>query len=234
MNVILTQSYEESAEICANIILEALKKKPDILLGLATGDSVRGIYKRLIDAGRAGDADFSRALTVNLDEYVGCAEEDSYRKFMFDNLFDHINISPDNITIAGYTADPVSEVARLRRFFELNTVDLQLLGMGPNGHIGFVEPGNILEEQVHVARLTESTKNANSRWFKDGSVPETAITIGIGDILRARSILMLVAGESKRDSLRELLNNASVTTKNPSTLLRLNSNVTVVAEKSLV
>ena len=233
MKVILTNSYEESAARGTDIILEALRQKPDLLLGLATGETPLGIYSRLAGAVREGRADFSRARTVNLDEYVACREEDSYRRFMFDNLFDHINLPRENITIADHTADPESEVARLRRFFEQNTVDLQLLGMGPNGHIGFNEPDGALEELVHVTPLTQATVDANARWFADGVVPQSAITMGMGDILRARSILIVVKGESKRDCLRQLLHSTAVTTQNPSTFLRLHSGVTVIAEKSL-
>jgi glucosamine-6-phosphate deaminase len=185
MKIILTKSYQESAQKGAEIILSALKKKPDLLLGLATGDTPLGIYRLLIDAARDGQADFSRARTVNLDEYVGCNEKDSYQKYMFDNLFDHINIPKENITIADRGADPDAEVARLRGFFERNTVDLQLLGIGPNGHIGFNEPAGALESLVHVTPLARATIDANACWFADGIVPASAVTMGMGDILRA-------------------------------------------------
>lgn len=235
MKVILTQNYEESAQKGAEVILSALNQKPDMLLGLATGETPVGIYRLLADACRAGKADFSKARTVNLDEYVGCREEDSYRKFMFDNLFDHINLPRENITIADYTADPEADVQRLRRFFESNTVDLQLLGIGPNGHIGFNEPDNELEAPVHITPLSTATVEANARWFSDGAgaVPTRAITMGMGDILRAKAILLVVKGESKRGVLRGLLNGTVVTTRNPATFLHLHPNVTVIAEKSL-
>ena len=233
MKVIVTKNYEESAQKGAEIILAALAKKPDMLLGLATGATPMGVYRCLIEACRAGKADFSRARTVNLDEYVGCREEDSYRKFMFDNLFDHINLPREHITIANHQAGPSAEISRLRGFFESNTVDLQLLGIGPNGHIGFNEPEDTLESLVHVTPLAEATVEANARWFNDGVVPAQAITMGMGDILRARSILIIVQGESKREVLRGLLGSTAVTTRNPATFLHLHPDVTLIAEKSL-
>jgi len=234
MKVILTQSYEESTQIGAELILGALAKKPELLLGLATGATPLGIYQRMIDACREGVADFSRARTVNLDEYVGCLAENSYRKFMDDNLFDHINIPKENIAFADHTADPEQEILRLRKFFECNTVDLQLLGLGPNGHIGFNEPDEVLEAGCHVVTLAKATKEANACWFDDGVVPDQAITMGMGDILRAKSIVMVVKGESKREVLRGLLESDCITTRNPATFLHLHSDVTVIAEKSLV
>jgi glucosamine-6-phosphate deaminase len=233
MNVILTKSYEESAQKGAEIILSALKAKPDILLGLATGSSPIGIYKNLVAAAKDGKADFSKARSVNLDEYVGCRAENSYRKFMADNLFDHVNLPPQNITIADHTADPQTEVVRLRKYFGENTVDLQLLGIGPNGHIGFNEPADEMESHVHITPLAEATIKANAHWFEDGAVPTKAITMGLGDILKAKAILMIVSGESKRAVLQGLLKSTAVTTQNPATFLHLHPNVTVIAEESL-
>jgi glucosamine-6-phosphate deaminase len=233
MKVILTGSYGESARKGAEIILSAVGAKPDLLLGLATGETPMGVYRHLIEACIGGTVDFSRVRTVNLDEYIGCSENDSYRKFMFDNLFSHINIPSANITIAGCSADPGAEVTRLRGFFEQNTVDLQLLGIGPNGHIGFNEPSESLESLVHVTPLADATIEANARWFAGGAVPKSAITMGMGDILRAKSILLIVKGESKREVLRGLLQNTAVSTQNPATFLHLHPDVTVIAEKSL-
>jgi glucosamine-6-phosphate deaminase len=233
MNIILTKSYEESAQKGAEIILSALKEKPDMLLGLATGSSPVGIYKNIVAAAKAGQADFSRARTVNLDEYVGCRPENSYRQFMAENLFDHINLPPQNITIANHTAGPEAEVARLREYFEANFVDLQLLGIGPNGHIGFNEPAEELESRVHITPLAQATIDANAHWFADGAVPTNAVTMGMGDILKAKAILMIVTGESKRAVLRGLLESTAVTTNNPATFLHLHPNVTVIAEESL-
>ncbi|MDR1692024.1 MAG: glucosamine-6-phosphate deaminase [Oscillospiraceae bacterium] len=233
MKVILTESYEESARKGAEIILDAVARDPGLLLGLATGETPVAIYRLLREACAAGTADFSKARTVNLDEYVGCREEDSYRRFMDENLFDGINLDKSKITIADHAADPAGEVVRLRAFFGANRVDLQLLGIGPNGHIGFNEPDSELEAGVHVTGLTESTKRANAHWFADGAVPDQAITMGMGDILKAKSILLVVKGESKREVLRGLLDGGKVTTRNPATFLLLHPDVTVVTERSL-
>jgi glucosamine-6-phosphate deaminase len=233
MNIILTKSYDESSQKGAELLLQALNKKPDLLLGLATGDSPLGIYRRLISAYQAGEVDFSRTRTVNLDEYINCREEDSYRKFMFDNFFNHINLPRENITIADYSAGPEAEVSRLRGFFENNRVDLQLLGVGLDGHIAFNEAGDTLESLTHIAELSQSTINANARWFANGKVPSRAISMGMGDILRARSILLIVHGESKRGVLRSLLQSTAVTAQNPVTFLHLHPDATVIAEESL-
>jgi glucosamine-6-phosphate deaminase len=152
---------------------------------------------------------------------------------MFDYLFDHINLPRENITIADHTANPEAEVKRLRGFFEGNRIDLQLLGVGPNGHIGFVEPGEAFESRTHIAQLTPSTREANARWFADGVVPSQAITMGMGDILSARSILLMIKGESKRDVLRALLKGTAATMRNPASFLHLHPDVTLIAEESL-
>lgn len=231
MNVIRTQSYEESAKVTANLLLEELAKKPDLLMGLATGSSAEGVYAEMVSACRAGTADFSRARTVNLDEYVGGDEAHSYRKFMDGHLFSHVGLPQENITIADRTADPGAEVARLRAFFKQNRVDIQLLGLGPNGHIGFNEPADTLCPDVHAETLTEATIAANARFFdKAEDVPRQAITMGMGDILRARRIVMIVTGESKREALKQLLEGSVVTTQNPGTFLLLHGDVTVVTE----
>lgn len=235
MKIIVTGSYQETAQKAAEVLLEELARKPDLLMGLATGETVVGLYQNMIAACREGRADFSRARTVNLDEYIGCGREDSYRYFMETQLFNYINLPGENITIADYTKDAAAEVARMRAFFEENRVDIQLLGMGPNGHIGFNEPGETLQSLTHWQPLTEETINANARFFKSpDDVPRKAITMGMGDILKARKILMVIKGESKRACLRELLEGNVVTPHNPSTFLLMHPDVTLVCEKSLM
>ena len=232
MKMICTESYEESARIAAGIITGAVNAKPDLLLGLATGETAEGIYAEIVKTYEAGGVDFSRARSVNLDEYIGCDEPDSYRYFMGKHLFNHINIPPENITIADYTADPEKDVGRMSRFFEQNRVDLQLLGIGANGHIGFNEPAGALSVNTHIENLTESTIEANARLFANaGLVPRQAITMGMGDIMKARRILLAVKGESKRRVLGELLDGETVSPQNPASLLLLHPDVTVIFEK---
>ena len=231
MKVIRTDAYEESARVAAGLLLEELAVKPDLLMGLATGSSAEGVYAEMVRAYRAGKADFSRARTVNLDEYAGCAEAHSYRKFMDDHLFSRVNLPAENITIAGHAADPGAEAARLRTFFAQNRVDVQLLGLGPNGHIGFNEPADMLCPHTHVETLTEATITANARFFdKAEDVPRKAITMGMGDILRARRIVLIVAGEGKRAALAQLLKGDTVTARNPGTFLLLHGDVTLVTD----
>lgn len=235
MKIIVTGNYEETAKRAAQVLLDELSAKPDLLMGLATGETVVGIYRNLIDACSSGKADFSRARTVNLDEYIGCGREDSYRYFMESNLFNHINIPKENITIADRANDADAEVARIRAFFEKNRVDIQLLGMGPNGHIGFNEPDDTLQSLTHWQQLTQETIDANSRFFKSpDDVPRKAITMGMGDILKSRKILMVIKGESKRACLKQLLEGNTVTPHNPSTFLLMHPDVTLVCEKSLM
>ena len=229
MKVIQTNSYEESARAAADILLAAVAETPGLLLGLATGGTVEGIYANIVADYKAGKVDFSQAHTVNLDEYVAGDEEHSYRKFMNDHLFDHVNVPQGAITIADRLADPDAEVVRLRRFFEENRVDIQLLGIGPNGHIGFNEPGAALAPHVHVETLTETTIAANARFFaKAEDVPRKAITMGMADIMNARRILLVAHGANKRDALKPLLDGSAVTPRNPASFLLLHPDVTVV------
>lgn len=231
MNIIHTQSGDQSARVTAGLLLDALKAKPDLLMGLATGGSAEGVYKEMVSAHRAGQADFSQARTVNLDEYIGCDDEHSYRRFMEDHLFSHVNLPKENITIADRTADPDAEAARLRAFFAENRVDIQLLGLGPNGHVGFNEPADALCPDVHAETLTEATIAANARYFASpDDVPRRAVTMGMGDILKARRIVLIVTGPAKRAALAQLLAGDTVTTQNPGTFLLLHPDVTLVTD----
>lgn len=235
MRIIQTKNYEESAKKAAEVLLAELKSKPDLLFGLATGETAETIYKNMIAEYEAGNADFSHARSVNLDEYVGCGEMDSYSHFMNTRLFDHINIPRENITIANAKADPESEVKRLRGFFAENRVTIQLLGIGPNGHVGFNEPDTELDALTHITPLTQATIDANARFFESADlVPKSAITMGMGDILRAEKILLVVKGESKKKVLAELLRGEKVNPENPATFLLLHNDVTLIYDESLV
>ena len=236
MEVIIKETYMSCCEEAASRFIEQIREKPDALLGFATGDTPKGVYKTLIDAYAAGDVDFSRARTVNLDEYAGleARHDQSYMYFMQEHLFKHINVKQENITIADGAAETDAEVERMREFFADNRVDLQLLGVGRNGHIGFNEPDVKLHASFHYTTLTDDTVDANSRMFANiDEVPRGALTMGMGDIMRARRIVLLANGKSKADAMSGLLTNDSVDPMNPCTMLKMHPNVTVIIDREL-
>lgn len=231
MRMIETKSYEEMSVLAANMIGGQVLLKPSCVLGLATGSSPIGTYRVLVENCKKGILDFSKVQTVNLDEYCGLAGTDpnSYRYFMNANLFDHINIDKANTHVPnGGAEDFAAEAARYEKLVEtIGGVDLQLLGIGHNGHIGFNEPTDHFPKDVHTVDLTESTINANARLFeRREDVPTQAITMGIGTIMKARKIL-LIAGEDKADIVEKALY-GKVTPEVPASVLQLHGDVTVM------
>ena len=236
MKVIVTNSYDETCAGIANMIKELVNAKPDAKLGLATGGTPVPIYKKLIEMNKAGEVDFSRVHTVNLDEYCGIpgTHEQSYRYFMQDNLFDHIDIHPENTHVLnGLAKDPDAECAAYNKLIaELGGIDLQLLGMGHNGHIAFNEPGDDFGLETHVVDLTESTIEANKRFFESrDEVPRHALSMGIKNIMNARRILMVVSGEEKADIVCKAFT-GPVTKEVPASVLQLHPDVTLVGDKA--
>ncbi len=234
MRIIETDSYEKMSELAAGIIGAQILLKPDCVLGLATGSSPIGAYKELVKDCERGLLDFSRVRTVNLDEYCGLRPEDpqSYRYFMNTNLFDHVNIKKENTFLPnGMAADMDVERHRYEALIDsLGGVDLQLLGIGRNGHIGFNEPADSFPRYVHQVDLTESTIQANSRLFERiEDVPTKAVTMGIGTIMKAARIL-LIAGEEKKDIIHEAMY-GKVTPQVPASVLQLHRDVTVITCK---
>jgi len=232
MNVMHVESYEQMSRIAANIIWAQIVLKPECVLGLATGSTPVGIYKRLVELHRNGELDFSRATTVNLDEYCGLdgGHPQSYRFFMNRQLFDHVNIDKARTHVPdGVAADPQTECRRYDVLIQsLGGIDLQLLGIGHNGHIGFNEPGAEFCIPTHVVELTPSTIKANSRFFaSDEEVPKRAITMGMGAIMAARKVVLAVSGADKRDILEKALY-GPVTPQIPASLLQLHPDLTVV------
>ena len=181
--------------------------------------------------------DFSKVRTVNLDEYCGIPEthDQSYRYFMNTNLFDHINIDKANTYVAQGMGDPEANAAALEaKVREGGVADLQLLGIGNNGHIAFNEAADVLHATAHIEKLTESTIQANSRFFeKKEDVPTTAITMGMGDILAAKCVVLIATGLAKTDAIRGLVMDDAITTHNPSTMLKMHENVYVVIDQEL-
>lgn len=232
MRVIKVGGYDQMSRTAANIIAAQIIMKPDSVLGLATGSSPIGTYKRLIELNKSGDLDFSGITTVNLDEYCGLSvsHDQSYRYFMNTNLFDHINIKKENTHVPdGVAADYDEECRRYDKLIEeLGGIDLQLLGIGHNGHIGFNEPDEVFEKYTHVMDLKQSTIDANSRFFaKKEDVPRQAITMGIKTIMSAKKILLIASGADKKEILERALY-GPITPKVPASVLQLHPDLTVV------
>ncbi|MBQ8610196.1 MAG: glucosamine-6-phosphate deaminase [Oscillospiraceae bacterium] len=237
MHIIVTESYDASAAFVADMIAELINKKPDCKLGLATGGTPVPIYKKLIGKNAAGEVDFAQVRTVNLDEYCGLAgdHDQSYRYFMDTNLFDHVNINKANTFVASGLGDPAANAAELdAKVAEGGPCDLQLLGIGNNGHIAFNEAGDCLKAESHIETLTESTIRANARFFeKEEDVPTTAITMGMKGILSAKCLVLVATGAAKADAIRQLVCGGEITTHNPSTFMKLHPNAWVVIDRAL-
>ena len=235
MKFIVTENYEAMSRTAARVISGYVSSHPDCVLGLATGSTPIGLYRCLVEDYEAGALSFKDVTSFNLDEYVGLepTHPQSYRFFMEDNLFNHIDIDlaathvPSGLdtsaeTLAGYDA----------AIAQAGGLDLQLLGIGVNGHIGFNEPGTPLESLTHVVTLTESTREANKRFFDSlNDVPTHAATMGIKTVMNARSIMLIATGESKADAIAATVN-GSVTTDVPASVLQLHPNVEVYLDKA--
>ncbi len=232
MKFIKTDSYEKLSRIAANIIFAQIINKPDCVLGLATGSSPVGTYKELIELYKKGDLDFSEVKTINLDEYAGLdgANDQSYRYFMNKNLFESVNIGLDNTYVPnGKAADLKAEgKAYDQRIEDFGGIDLQLLGIGIDGHIGFNEPDNCFTKETHVVELDESTIKANSRFFEsEADVPRKAITMGMGGIMNAKKVLLIANGANKKEILEKAFY-GPITPEVPASILQLHPNVTVI------
>ena len=235
MRLIRTKDYQEASRQVANIISAQVILKPDSVLGLATGSSPIGAYRQLIEWYNKGDVDFSRARSVNLDEYVGLApsHEQSYAYFMHHNFFDSINIKPENVHLPdGLDPDAEGQGKKYDALIRsLGGVDLQLLGIGRDGHIGFNEPCGEFVKGTHCVELTQDTREANARFF--GSidlVPKTAYTMGILDIMQARRVVMIASGSSKAAIVRDAFW-GPVTPQIPASILQLHPDFTLVADE---
>jgi glucosamine-6-phosphate deaminase len=236
MRVIVTGSFKETCAIAAGIIADVIRNKPDARLGLATGGTAQGVYPHLVRAYQNGELDFSRVSTINLDEYVGLPPEhpQSYRRFMDENLFDLVNIDQKNTVVAKGTGDIGQNVRDFRAALAVKPIDVQLLGIGVDGHVGFNEPGKVLIDGAHVEELEQSTIDANARFFATRSeVPTRAISMGIGDILRAKKLLLLATGESKAAAMKGLLLNEELDLQNPATMVKTHPDATVIIDRAL-
>lgn len=236
MKIIKAKDYNDMSRKAANIISAQVIMKPDCVLGLATGSTPIGTYAQLVEWYQKGDLDFSNVTTVNLDEYKGLTRDNdqSYYYFMNDNLFSKVNIDLNRTFLPDGT-EPDSEKAcqDYNRIIEqVGGVDLQLLGLGHNGHIGFNEPGTAFEAETHCVNLTESTVKANQRFFASmDDVPRQAYTMGIKTIMQAKKILVVVSGEDKADIVKKAFF-GEITPQVQASVLQLHNDVTIVADEA--
>lgn len=235
MKIYKAKDYKDMSRKAANIISAQVIMKPNCVLGLATGSTPIGTYDQLVEWYNKGDLDFSEVTTVNLDEYKGLprTNDQSYYYFMHQHLFDRVNIDPERTNVPnGMEPDAEKECGRYEELIRsLGGVDLQLLGLGHNGHIGFNEPGEAFEKETHCVDLTESTIEANKRFFASADdVPKQAYTMGIKTIMQAKKILIVVNGENKADIVERAFF-GQVTPEVPASILQLHNDVTLVGDE---
>ena len=236
MKIYKAKDYKDMSRKAANIISAQVIMKPNCVLGLATGSTPIGTYDQLVEWYNKGDLDFSEVTTVNLDEYKGLprTNDQSYYYFMHQHLFDRVNIDPERTNVPnGMEPDAEKECGRYEELIRsLGGVDLQLLGLGHNGHIGFNEPGEAFEKETHCVDLTESTIEANKRFFASADdVPKQAYTMGIKTIMQAKKILRVVNGENKA-AIVERAFCGPVTPEVPASILQLHNDVTLVGDEA--
>lgn len=236
MKIYVGKDYKDMSRKAANIISAQVIMKPNCVLGLATGSTPIGTYQQLIEWYRKGDLDFSEVTSINLDEYKGLSgdNDQSYRYFMNTNFFNHINIRPEHTFVPdGLEADSKKACADYNAIIQsIGGIDLQLLGLGHNGHIGFNEPGAAFEKETHCVDLTETTIQANARFFESiDLVPRQAYTMGIKSIMQARKILVVVNGAGKADIVKQAFF-GPVTPQVPASILQLHNDVTLVGDEA--
>ena len=233
MRLILCKNYEEISKEAAKILASQITLKPESVIGFATGSTPVGLYQNLIEMYKAGELDFSNVTGFNLDEYYPIAKDNSqsYYYFMQENLFKFINIKETFIP-DGSSENPEEECKKYDALIdEKGGIDLQILGIGQNGHIGFNEPDENLNMNTHVTGLTQSTIEANSRFFDSiDEVPTKALTMGMASIMKAKTIILLASGKNKHDAVKELLTE-NITTNYPATLLKLHKDVILVVDE---
>ncbi len=238
MDIIHTTSYEALSQEAATYIAKQVRSNPSIVLGLATGSTPTGMYKHLLKDHIINKTSYGSVTTFNLDEYIGLHKTDpnSYYAFMEKHLFQHINIQKDNIFIPDGLAVQLDNECKSYEE-KLNThgpIDIQVLGLGENGHIGFNEPGTAFNSRTHVVELTASTRNANARFFKDtADVPSHALTMGIASIMGAKEIILLVAGKNKAKAFEQLLY-GEISENFPASVLKKHPCVKIIADSTVL
>lgn len=236
MKIKIVDNYKEMSREAANIFADVIKAKHDCVLGLATGDTPIGMYECLVEDFNAGNIDFSGVKSVNLDEYYPITPENdqSYRYFMNYHLFDKVNINKADTYVPDGQATDVEKSCEAyeKNIDALGGIDIQVLGIGRNGHVGFNEPDSELYPYTHITDLTANTIEANSRFFEsEDDVPKQALTMGIESIFKARKIVILASGEGKAEAVKTMIG-GKITTNCPASLLRLHPDVTLICDKS--
>ncbi|HHU63275.1 MAG TPA: glucosamine-6-phosphate deaminase [Clostridiales bacterium] len=235
MKIIIKETYDDVSKVAADMVEEQIVKKPETVLNLATGSTPLGLYSQLVTRYREKGLDFSKVTTFNLDEYLGLTpdHEQSYRYFMEDNLFKHININPSNINFLRGDCSDIEAHCREyeEKIRQSGGIDLEILGMGHNGHIGFNEPGASFDSITRCVDLTESTIQANARFFeKIDDVPRKALSMGIKTIMRAKKIILIVTGRAKAETVHKALF-GRITADVPASVLQLHPNAWVLLDK---
>ncbi|KMK75516.1 glucosamine-6-phosphate deaminase [Alkalihalobacillus pseudalcaliphilus] len=235
MKIIETNNYQEMSEKAAHFLIKKVQDNPAIILGMATGGTPEGMYRLLIDDHKNNHTSYQGVTTFNLDEYIGLPKDDanSYYSYMWKTLFDHIDINDEHVHLPNGLATNIEEECKNyeRLIKQYGGIDVQVLGIGENGHIGFNEPGTAFDSHTHVIELTDSTREANSRYFSNiYEVPKEAITMGIHTIMQAKEIVLLASGERKAEALNQLLH-AEISEAFPASILQKHSNVTIIADR---
>lgn len=235
MKVIVVKDYNQMSEVATEIMYDVIKNKPDCVLGLATGSTPEGLYANLVELYRKGLLDFSKVSSVNLDEYypISPDNDQSYRYFMNTHLFDHVNIDKKNTHVPDGMAEDADAACKAHEdtIDAFGGMDIQVLGIGQNGHIGFNEPSDEPVPFTHQEKLTESTIKANARFFESvDDVPTRALTMGIQSILKARKIIILASGRSKAEAIRATLKDEP-SPRCPASLLYAHPDVTVICDE---
>lgn len=238
MKLIEAKNYEHMCELAATYISEKVKENPKITLGLATGGTPLGTYEKLIEDFQLGRTSYKQVVSFNLDEYIGLTGNDpnSYRYYMNKNFFNQIDIDLENTFVPNGAAVDLEQECQAyeSKIAEKGGVDLQLLGIGSNGHIGFNEPGASFQSYTHVVELTKSTREANSIYFESiDDVPEKAVTMGIASIMKSKEILLLVSGEHKHEALVKLVN-GEISEQFPASILKQHPFVTIIADEAAI
>lgn len=234
MEVLIFDTKEQIGEKAAKMIAACINKKPDCVLGLATGASPISTYEALVKMYKNGEVSFKDVTTFNLDEYCGIPKNDknSYYTYMHENLFDHVDIKEENVNFHdGNAPDADAECKRYdTRIEQKGGIDLQLLGIGNNAHIGFNEPAEKFSTGSYKTKLSHSTIEANKIYFEDGKMPQYALTTGIGNICKSKSVILIATGEKKAEAIYNMLKK-NITPYVPASILQRHADITVLLDK---